>query len=52
MDANFLLNKGSIEKCNYAEGKYLFPYFTIPKPDGTNRVIFNFISFNKLASKE
>lgn len=42
-----LLNKGAIEECSHSENEFISPYFLVPKPDGTNRFIFNLKKLNQ-----
>lgn len=42
-----LIKKGAIEECKREENGYISSYFLVPKPDGSNRFIFNSKNLNK-----
>ncbi|CAD6215479.1 GSCOCG00011218001-RA-CDS, partial [Cotesia congregata] len=42
-----LIIKGAIERCEECDDQFISPYFLVPKPDGTNRFIFNLKELNE-----
>ena len=42
-----LLNKGAIVKCRRTKGQVVSPFFTVTKPDGSQRFIINLKRLNK-----
>lgn len=47
-----LLAKSAIRPCHYEPGQFLSSYFTIPKPDGSYRFIFNLHNLNSFIKCE
>ncbi|XP_063979898.1 uncharacterized protein LOC135163921 [Diachasmimorpha longicaudata] len=47
-----LLIKGAIEECSEEEGQFISSYFLIPKPDGSNRFIFNLKRLNRFVAQK